>query len=463
VGELPSGTVTFLFTDVEGSTRLLGQLREGYGAVLADHRRLLRAAFAEHDGREIDVQGDAFFVVFRRATDAAAAAVAAQRALSAHPWPPRSEVRVRMGLHTGEPFVGEEGYLGMAVHRAARICSVGHGGQILMSRSTCAVLEDDELDGATLRDLGEHELKDFERAERIYELVVDGSPYEPAQLRTVDSQPTKATPFAGQESELAAAAQAAVASGDRTQLLDAVLGGLRRHPTLQPRFALLKHAAWRTLLRPANLLVQAIIVVAAIVVSPWLLIFAPLTYAALVWAAMQRLRASGLEELGWRIRMAARIVPDAHMGAEISALASALIRSGQTGTNVDGYLKTVDRKRLADKLAEQRGIPVVSQEGLDVADMLAREIHAIDRLIDQRRKWDSETTEAAVGLIELPDRLYEARLDTSRVDELAEEVREVRNRVDAARTQLEESSEAARQYEVRDISRGWAYWRRLSN
>jgi class 3 adenylate cyclase len=167
VGELPSGTVTFLFTDVEASTRLLGQLREGYGTVLADHRRLLRAAFAEHDGHEIDVQGDAFFVVFRRATDAAAAAVAAQRALSAYPWPPQSAVRVRMGLHTGEAFVGEEGYLGMAVHRAARICSAGHGGQILLSTSTCAVLEDDELDGASLKDLCEHQLKDFERMDGL--------------------------------------------------------------------------------------------------------------------------------------------------------------------------------------------------------------------------------------------------------------------------------------------------------
>jgi hypothetical protein len=351
----------------------------------------------------------------------------------------------------------------MAVHRAARICSAGHGGQILLSTSTCAVLEDDELDGASLKDLGEHQLKDFERMERIYELVVDGLPYESAPLRTVDSQPTKATPFAGQESELAAAARAAVPPGHRSQLIDAVLDGLRRQPTWQPRFALVRHAAWRTLLRPVNVLVQAIVVVAAIVIDPWLLILGPLAYAALVWAGVRRLRASRLEELGWRIRMAARIAPDARLREEISALASALIRAGQTGTQVDGFLKTADRKRLAHKLAEHRGVLVVSQDDLDIADTLARQISAIDKLVEQRRTWDRETTGAALGLTALPERLYEARLDTALVDELTKDVREIRNRVDAARTQLDEATDAARRYDLREAGRGWSYRRRLSD
>src|SRR6266480_2881986 len=157
--ELPGGTITFLFTDVEGSTRLLKQLRDRYGEVLAEHRRILRAAFAEHGGQEIDTQGDAFFVAFRKATDAALAAVAAQRALAEHTWPDDAECRVRMGMHTGEPSVGEEGYHGLGVHRAARIMAAGHGGQILLSQATSSVLEDDELPGIGLRDLGEHRLK----------------------------------------------------------------------------------------------------------------------------------------------------------------------------------------------------------------------------------------------------------------------------------------------------------------
>lgn len=171
----PKGTVTFLFTDVEGSTRLLGQLRDRYGGVLEQHQRLLRKAFAAHGGEEVDTQGDAFFYVFARARDAAAAAVDGQRALAAHDWPEGAAFRVRMGLHTGEPVVSDEGrYHGMGVHRTARIMAAGHGGQILASQATASVLADDDLDGACLRDLGEHKLKDFEHAERIYELQIDG-------------------------------------------------------------------------------------------------------------------------------------------------------------------------------------------------------------------------------------------------------------------------------------------------
>ena len=146
VAELPHGTITFLFTDIEGSTRLLKQLGERYGVARADHRRILRAAIAGHDGQEIDTQGDAFFVAFRRAKDAVAAAAHAQRALAAHEWPNGTELRVRMGMHTGEPSVSEDGYLGLGVHRAARICSAGHGGQVLLSQATVALLEDELVD-----------------------------------------------------------------------------------------------------------------------------------------------------------------------------------------------------------------------------------------------------------------------------------------------------------------------------
>jgi class 3 adenylate cyclase len=130
---LPRGTVTFLFTDFEGSTRLLRQLGEGYAEVLGRHDRLVRDACAGHGGREVNTQGDAFFVAFARAGDAVAAAVQVQRALAAERWPEGASVRVRMGLHTGEPMVGAENYVGLAVNRAARICAVGRGGQILLS------------------------------------------------------------------------------------------------------------------------------------------------------------------------------------------------------------------------------------------------------------------------------------------------------------------------------------------
>jgi class 3 adenylate cyclase/DNA-binding NarL/FixJ family response regulator len=184
---LPSGTVTFLFTDIEGSTRLLQRLRDAYGEVLANHQRLLRGAVADHAGDEVGIQGDAFFAVFQRARDALAAALAGQRALAAYPWPDGAEVRVRMGLHTGEPSIQAGQYIGLALHRAARICSAGHGGQILVSRATHAVLADDVVPDIEFCDLGTHRLKDFDHPERIYQVLAPDLRGEFPPLRTLGS------------------------------------------------------------------------------------------------------------------------------------------------------------------------------------------------------------------------------------------------------------------------------------
>jgi class 3 adenylate cyclase len=193
--ELPTGTLTFVFSDVEGSTKLLRQLRDRYGAVLAEHQQLLRDAFSAHGGHEVDTQGDAFFASFRRPRDAVLAAVEAQRSLSEHRWPPDVELRVRVGLHTGPAEVADGRYVGLAVHRAARLCAAGHGGQILISHATVALLEDDEdeLPGIELRDLGEHRLKDFDRAVRIYQLVAPGLEPDSPPLRTTGRQPEPAS------------------------------------------------------------------------------------------------------------------------------------------------------------------------------------------------------------------------------------------------------------------------------
>jgi YVTN family beta-propeller protein len=184
--ELPSGTVTFLFTDIEGSTALLKQLGGRYGEVLAEHQRILRAAFAAHGGHEVDTQGDSFFVAFRRAKDAVAAAVAGQRDLAAHEWPEGARVSVRMGLHTGEPRVGEQRYVGIGVHKAARIGAAGHGGQILISSTTRELIEDELPSGVTIRDLGERRLKDLDRPERLFQLVIEGLRSDFAALKTLD-------------------------------------------------------------------------------------------------------------------------------------------------------------------------------------------------------------------------------------------------------------------------------------
>jgi class 3 adenylate cyclase len=151
MAELPTGTITLLFTDLEGSTRLLQQLGERYADVLAEMRRLLRAAFQQWHGCEVDTQGDAFFVAFTRASDAAAAAVAAQRALASSPWPEGVAVRVRIGLHTGEPQVMAEGYIGLDVHHAARIMSAAHGGQILLSQAPRNLVEQALPEGTSCR------------------------------------------------------------------------------------------------------------------------------------------------------------------------------------------------------------------------------------------------------------------------------------------------------------------------
>lgn len=173
--ELPAGTVTFLFTDIEGSTRLLHELGERYADVLTDHRRLLREVFVEYSGREVDTQGDSFFVAFGDAGDAVRAAAAAQRALTAHPWPGEADVRVRMGIHTGEPLVAGDHYVGIDVHRGARIAAAAHGGQVLISARASALARGDGADAnATLRELGAYPLKDLPEPERLFQLVVEG-------------------------------------------------------------------------------------------------------------------------------------------------------------------------------------------------------------------------------------------------------------------------------------------------
>jgi YVTN family beta-propeller protein len=187
VDELPSGTVTFLFTDIEGSTQLLNELGgDRYAEILGEHERLLRAAFAAHQGRVVDTQGDSFFVAFRTAADAVAAAVDAQRDLAAEHWPYGAAVRVRMGLHTGEPRMAEQRYVGIGVHRAARIGAAGHGGQILLSSTTRELADEDLPQGVSIRDMGERRLKDLDQPQRLYQLDVDGLQNEFAQLRTLD-------------------------------------------------------------------------------------------------------------------------------------------------------------------------------------------------------------------------------------------------------------------------------------
>jgi len=189
VSSLHGGTVTFVFTDIEGSTKLLERLGERYAEALAEHRRIVRDAFGGRGGRELDTQGDAFFYAFERARDAVAATVAAQRALTTHAWPDGAEVRVRMSVHTGEPVVGEEGYVGIDVHRAARICSAGHGGQVLLSATTAALVSGALPEGVSQISLGDVRLKDLGEPEHVVQLDIDGLPASFPPLRATEEEP----------------------------------------------------------------------------------------------------------------------------------------------------------------------------------------------------------------------------------------------------------------------------------
>jgi class 3 adenylate cyclase len=221
VTELPSGTVTFLFSDIEGSTRLMQRLGDGWADVLATHNRLLREAFAAAGGREVDRQGDAFFAVFPRAREAVAAAVAAQRALGAEPWPDGVQLRVRMALHTGEPAVGEEGYLGVDVVRASRICGLASGGQVLISETTRALVrgKGDELEFV---DLGTHALKDLDEPERLFAVGTEGLSRELALRAPVQTGAVPAR-FEGRANQLAERARKALEQADvRVEELDQI-------------------------------------------------------------------------------------------------------------------------------------------------------------------------------------------------------------------------------------------------
>lgn len=206
MGELPTGTVTFLFTDIEGSTRLLQVLGERWRTILEDHNRLLLGAIREAGGVDLRNEGDSFFAVFRSALAAVDAAAKAQRAVAAHPWPPEAPVRVRMGMHTGEGTVGGDSYVGLDVHRAARIAAAGHGGQVLLSSATSELVRPSLPDGVGLRDLGQHRLKDLARPERILQLTIDGLPAEFPSIRSLETPtnlPSQRTSFVGRKREVA--------------------------------------------------------------------------------------------------------------------------------------------------------------------------------------------------------------------------------------------------------------------
>src|SRR3989454_3578158 len=211
MSSLPTGTVTFFFSDIEGSTRLIQQLGERYPDVLLAHHAIQREALAANGGHELRTEGDSLFSVFDSALEACACAVAVQRRLQQHAWPDGAAVQVRVGLHTGEAtLVGNE-YLGLDVHRAARVASAGNGGQVLLSETTRALVDHVLPAGLGLKDLGIHRLKDLAHPERLFQLVIEGLPADFPALRTLEATPnnlpTQMTSFVGRDDQVSEAGQ----------------------------------------------------------------------------------------------------------------------------------------------------------------------------------------------------------------------------------------------------------------
>src|SRR5438067_5656323 len=207
--EPPAGLVTLMFTDIEGSTRLVQELGDRWTGFLQMHREIMRDAWRAWNGHEMGTEGDSFFVSFPSAADAVAAAVDAQRALSANPWPDGERIRVRIGMHSGEPTVVAGDYVGIDVHRAARIAAAGHGGQVLLSKETRDLVDRTLPQGVTIRDLGEHRLKDLERPEWVFQLDIEGLPAEFPPLKSLETPsnlPVPASAFFGREDETRALA-----------------------------------------------------------------------------------------------------------------------------------------------------------------------------------------------------------------------------------------------------------------
>ena len=413
-GSLRSGTITLLFTDIEGSTRLLRELGEGYADVIAEHRRALRAAFAAHSGREIDTQGDSFFVVFDTARDAVSAAVEAQHALAARDWPLATRVRVRMGIHTGEPAVDAEGYLGLAVHRCARICSAANGRQVLLSTATRSVVGEDEVPGTALRDLGAHLLKDFEEPEHLYQLIVDGLPPDLRPIRTDDAQAADPPSFAGREHGLTVAVQAAIAPGTAASEAAAEGPGRPWGPSLRGATA----AVART---PLDVLVLAALVVLGVAVSMWIFVAAGALLAVLVAAKAAEVRRGAVDSIGLRLYAMGSLAPDEELAERVKELGGLLVQAGNLVRDADDRLGAHDRRALAHELDGRRAAAVSVADARRV-DALARAIDNVDALGERRTDVTREVRRVEARIEGLRTALFDTRLGRGSRDPLVSEL-----------------------------------------
>jgi class 3 adenylate cyclase len=389
MAELPTGTVTLLFTDIEGSTQLLKTLGDDYERALSDHRALLRRAFNLSGGRVVDRQGDAFFVVFSRAKDAVTAAIEAQRSLASHPWPQGSNVRVRMGIHTGEPSVADEGLTGLAVHLGARICSTAHGGEVLVSDLTRGLVEDDLPHGAALRDAGEHLVKDFDRPVHLFQLVAEGlgdpfrQPRTPAQRANDDPLNEENEP-------------SSTGGGDQPRRE-------RVQPEVSPRLRDGLRAAMRR--RPAR---------------------EPIGF------------------LGSRIHSTSRLSPSPELAAALASLGGAVVQGGRCLRDAQRSLRSVDRRALQHRVDELRGATFLTEHEGQLVDDLARQLAAVDRLAELHPLLRAEIERIDSRERTIRDEVFRARLGEPVSDSLVDEVKTLSESMLALCKQAYEAEEVTR-------------------
>ncbi|HEX9415204.1 MAG TPA: adenylate/guanylate cyclase domain-containing protein [Gaiellaceae bacterium] len=340
--DFPTGTLTLLFADVEGSTLLVRTLGARYSDALATYRRIVRGAIADADGQEIDTQGDSFFVVFERSGSALEAAIEVQRRLAKEDWPEGAELRARIGIHTGEPALGDEGYLGLDVHRAARICSAAHGGQVLLSQTTRDLCGEGGPPGAFLDDLGEHQLKDLPQPERLFQLAAPGLASSFPSPKTLDRQETDASPFLGRERELGSSAHAAVSAA-------------------KGRLA----AKLARRLRPTQ---------------------------------------RGFADLGWDVR-ALLVSAPAPIKSALEEFGRELFVLGRSVVDCDRYLGPIDRKMLERRLDEYREMGVISRRATAEAEAQENRLKLLDDLVDERDRSTGMAKEVERKIGELRARL----------------------------------------------------------
>jgi class 3 adenylate cyclase len=386
---LPRGTVTFLFSDIEGSTRLLTELGPLYETILDDQRRLLTEAVEDAGGHIVDRSGDAMFAAFERAQAAVAAAIAAQRAVGEHEWPAGAELRLRMGLHSGEPSVTGEGFVGLSVHKAARICAAGHGGQVLLSSTTCELAQDGLPPDVVLFDLGEHHLKDFSKPERITQLVIGSLPAVLTPIRTVEAQPDE-TAFAGQEEEVAAASEPAFA----TDVSPGAAAETRSGRQLVDRLIGWREGRWS-----------------------------------------RRGQRSSMEAAGMHLYAASRIAPDDALRTQTARLGGAVSKLARAVDDADKLLGARDRKALARRLAESYAAPL-SEHAVETAEVLVHQISALDALADRRHEFNLASGELEPRLRAIPDQIFKARLDHATPPELSEKVTDLLVRIELLEASL---------------------------